>query len=154
MSISKRSNSMKKLVKKVKEFAYFKSQNPYRDLSAELVQMEKLDKKEKLERKRSSTRWRNQAVRGGCLAVYVGEERRRFVIPTEYLSHPVFSMLLDKAREEYGFKQQEGLTVPCDVEAFEQSLWLIERSRTASGQFDLETLVNKLVINTTIVPRE
>lgn len=42
----------------------------------------------------------------GCLAMYVGEEKRRFVIPTLYLSHPIFLMLLEKAREEYGFKQR------------------------------------------------
>eukprot|EP01018_Ginkgo_biloba_P023533 Gb_26257 [translate_table: standard] len=63
------------------------------------------------------------------LAVYVGEKQRGFVIPTVYLSHLVFLMLLDKAHEEYGFKQKEGLTMPCNVEVFEKPLWLIECSQ-------------------------
>eukprot|EP01018_Ginkgo_biloba_P002139 Gb_00192 [translate_table: standard] len=63
------------------------------------------------------------------LAMYVGEKHRGFVIPTVYLSHPVFLMLLDKAHEEYGFKQKEGLTMPCNVEVFEKPLWLIECSQ-------------------------
>ena len=44
------------------------------------------------------------------------------MIPSVYLSHPIFLMLLDKAREEYGFKQTAGLMVPCIVDILEESL--------------------------------
>ncbi|KAF4396888.1 hypothetical protein F8388_004856 [Cannabis sativa] len=54
----------------------------------------------------------------GFLAVYVGEERQRFVVPTTFLSHPLFKMLLEKAYEEFGFQQRNGLVVPCSVSSF------------------------------------
>ena len=55
--------------------------------------------------------------RGHC-AVYVGSERSRFVIPTTYLNHSLFRVLLEKAEEEYGFDHQMGLTIPCEEIAF------------------------------------
>ncbi|KAJ7979198.1 Auxin-responsive protein-like protein [Quillaja saponaria] len=39
------------------------------------------------------------------LAVYVGPELRRFIIPTSYLSHSLFKLLLENADEEFGFDQ-------------------------------------------------
>ncbi|KAL7251420.1 hypothetical protein ACSBR1_013288 [Camellia fascicularis] len=42
----------------------------------------------------------------GHFAVYVGKERRRFVVPTGFLSHPLFKMLLEKAYDEFGFEQR------------------------------------------------
>ncbi|RDX78778.1 hypothetical protein CR513_40897, partial [Mucuna pruriens] len=54
----------------------------------------------------------------GYLAVYVGPELRRFIIPTSYLSHSLFKVLLEKAAEEFGFDQSGGLTIPCEIETF------------------------------------
>ncbi|CAF2338986.1 unnamed protein product [Brassica rapa] len=54
----------------------------------------------------------------GYLAVYVGPELRRFIIPTTYLSHSLFKVLLEKAEEEFGFDQSGALTIPCEVETF------------------------------------
>lgn len=39
--------------------------------------------------------------------------RRRFVIALSYLNHPDFLNLLDQAAEEFGFKQEGVLAVPC-----------------------------------------
>ncbi|XP_031258523.1 auxin-responsive protein SAUR50-like [Pistacia vera] len=50
----------------------------------------------------------------GHLAVYVGENRSRHIIPISMLSHPEFKVLLKNAEEEYGFKHEMGLTLPCD----------------------------------------
>ncbi|KAI4318821.1 hypothetical protein MLD38_032486 [Melastoma candidum] len=58
----------------------------------------------------------------GFFPLYVGEDRRRFVVPTEFLSHPLFRMLLEKAQEEFGFEQRRGLVVPCSVAAFQEAL--------------------------------
>ena len=60
------------------------------------------------------------------------------MIPSVYLSHPIFLMLLHKAREEYGFKETMGLMVPYIVDILEEALWLIERSKSTTGQCDLE----------------
>ncbi|CAF1698103.1 unnamed protein product [Brassica oleracea var. botrytis] len=54
----------------------------------------------------------------GYLAVYVGPELRRFIIPTSYLGHSLFKVLLEKAEEEFGFDQSGALTIPCEVETF------------------------------------
>jgi SAUR family protein len=64
--------------------------------------------------------------RGYC-PVYVGLEQRRFVIPTSYLGHPVFRLLLEKAEEEFGFRQEGALAIPCETEAFKYILQCVER---------------------------
>lgn len=62
----------------------------------------------------------SDAIPKGHLAVYVGEaQRRRFVVPVSYLSHPSFQKLLSQAEEEFGFHHpMGGLTIPCREEAF------------------------------------
>nr|CAB3457142.1 unnamed protein product [Digitaria exilis] len=64
--------------------------------------------------------------RGYC-PVYVGPEQRRFVIPTSYLAHPVFRLLLDKAEEEFGFRHEGALEIPCETEAFKYILQCVQR---------------------------
>ncbi|KAJ9554955.1 hypothetical protein OSB04_009569 [Centaurea solstitialis] len=54
----------------------------------------------------------------GHLVVYVGENHRRFVINVKLLKHPLFSALLDQAREEYDFTADSRLYIPCDEDAF------------------------------------
>ncbi|KAI3917282.1 hypothetical protein MKX01_000059 [Papaver californicum] len=54
----------------------------------------------------------------GHFVVYVGNEMKRFVIPTSYLKHPLFQQLLEKAAEEYGFYNQKGIVLPCDEVTF------------------------------------
>lgn len=72
----------------------------------------------------------------GYLAVYVGEELRRFVIPTGYLRHSLFQVLLEKAEEEFGFNNQGGLTIPCEIETFKFLLKCIENQTRAEGNPD------------------
>lgn len=64
----------------------------------------------------------------GYLAVYVGPELRRFIIPTSYLTLPVFKVLLEKAEEEFGFDHKGGLTLPCEIETFKYLLQCIEHN--------------------------
>ena len=58
----------------------------------------------------------------GSIAVYVGPEFRRFVIPMTYLAMPEFRDLMDKVEEEFGFEQEGGLQFPCEEQEFEQIL--------------------------------
>lgn len=62
------------------------------------------------------------AVPKGCLAVYVGPDMRRFVIPASYLSLPRFKALLEGVAEDFGYDHAGGLTIPCDEKAFEEIL--------------------------------
>ncbi|MQL97676.1 hypothetical protein Taro_030371 [Colocasia esculenta] len=65
----------------------------------------------------------------GFLAVCVGEEMKRFVIPTEYLGHRAFSALLQETEEEFGFEQEGVLRIPCEVAVFESILKVVERKK-------------------------
>ncbi|CAJ1968580.1 unnamed protein product [Sphenostylis stenocarpa] len=42
-----------------------------------------------------------------------GEETKRFIVGLDYLSDPAFLRLLDQAQEEYGFRHQGALALPC-----------------------------------------
>ncbi|KOM34011.1 hypothetical protein LR48_Vigan02g016100 [Vigna angularis] len=55
----------------------------------------------------------------GYLAVYVGVNMRRFVIPISYLNQPSFQHLLCQAQEEFGYDHPTGgLTIPCNEDEF------------------------------------
>lgn len=77
----------------------------------------------------------------GFFAIYVGNhEPRRFVVPTEYLSHPLFKMLLEKAYDDEEWNNR--LVVPCSVMAFQEVVNAVECS---NGMFDLGHLVEELI---------
>ncbi|PIN23893.1 hypothetical protein CDL12_03404 [Handroanthus impetiginosus] len=75
----------------------------------------------------------NGAVPKGYIAVCVGKELKRFVIPTEYLSHRLFGILLREAEEEFGFQQEGVLKFPCEVDLFEKILKMMEHKRSTSS---------------------
>ncbi|KAL4372216.1 hypothetical protein AHAS_Ahas06G0243600 [Arachis hypogaea] len=55
----------------------------------------------------------------GYFAVYVGVEKKRFVIPLSFLNQPSFQQLLSMAEEEFGFTHpMGGLTIPCTQDTF------------------------------------
>uniref|UniRef100_A0ACD5UI85 Uncharacterized protein n=1 Tax=Avena sativa TaxID=4498 RepID=A0ACD5UI85_AVESA len=62
----------------------------------------------------------------GCVPVLVlgdgGEEGERFVVRVEALRHPSLAALLDMAAQEFGYKQEGVLRVPCAVHQFKRAL--------------------------------
>ncbi|EXB61802.1 hypothetical protein L484_012234 [Morus notabilis] len=54
----------------------------------------------------------------GHFAVYVGENRTRYIVPISFLTHPEFQSLLRRAEEEFGFDHDMGLTIPCEEVVF------------------------------------
>lgn len=66
------------------------------------------------------------AAEKGCFSVYVGLEKQRFVIKTEYANHPLFQILLEEAESEYGFNASGRLELPCKVDLFCKVLLAIE----------------------------
>lgn len=64
----------------------------------------------------------------GHFAVYVGADLKRFVVPTTYLKHPLFQQLLDRAAEEFGFDNRNGIVLPCDESAFRRLTSVLDRS--------------------------
>ncbi|OMO91092.1 Auxin responsive SAUR protein [Corchorus olitorius] len=85
------------------------------------------------EKDNSTVRESSNSVRKGYLAVSVGEEQKRFIIPTEYLSHPAFHILLREAEEEFGFQQAGILRIPCQVSVFESILKMVEEKKDYSN---------------------
>ncbi|KMT06767.1 hypothetical protein BVRB_7g159270 [Beta vulgaris subsp. vulgaris] len=78
----------------------------------------------------------------GFFAVYVGEERERFVVPTSFLSHPLFKILLEKTYDEFGFEQKNGLIVPCSVSTFQEVVNAVESNHK---RFDMRKLFEEFV---------
>ena len=72
----------------------------------------------------------------GYLAVYVGPELRRFIIPTSYLSHSLFKVLLEKTAEEFGFDHTGALTIPCEIETFKFLLNCMEKENHQKENHD------------------
>ena len=54
----------------------------------------------------------------GYFAVYVGENKKRFVIPVSYLNNPLFQDLLSLSEEEFGYDHSGGLRIPCNEDVF------------------------------------
>ncbi|TKY60562.1 Auxin-responsive protein SAUR71 [Spatholobus suberectus] len=84
----------------------------------------KLKNKERQQEKKKKPRVAPQ----GCLTVYVGPERERFVIKIKIANHPLFQALLDAAEREYGYRNDGPLWLPCDVDLFCEALAEIESS--------------------------
>ncbi|KAF8040943.1 hypothetical protein BT93_B2996 [Corymbia citriodora subsp. variegata] len=61
---------------------------------------------------------RRRVAPEGCFSVYVGPEKQKFVIKTEYANHPLFKALLDEAEAEYGYSSGGPIELPCDVAVF------------------------------------
>ncbi|KAL3825570.1 hypothetical protein ACJIZ3_021599 [Penstemon smallii] len=74
----------------------------------------------------------------GSLAVYVGTERRRFVIPTRFLNLPVFVALLHQAEEEFGFRTTGGLVLPCEPGFFKEILRFLEEDEEKFRLLELD----------------
>lgn len=82
---------------------------------------------------------RHHTPSAGTLAVYIGPERHRFIIPTRFVNLPVFSSLLNKAEEEFGFQTTGGLMIPCDVNFFRWLLNVLNRNENGSfAMLDLD----------------
>ncbi|KAM6591789.1 hypothetical protein CsatA_014394 [Cannabis sativa] len=70
----------------------------------------------------------------GHFAVYVGENRRRYIIPIWWLTQPEFQTLLQRAEEEFGFNHHMGLTIPCEELTFQNLISIIMiRSSSSSS---------------------
>ncbi|GMI89891.1 SMALL AUXIN UPREGULATED RNA 38 [Hibiscus trionum] len=82
-----------------------------------------------LKRTLSLTDVNSEGIPKGFLAVCVGKELKRFIIPTEYLGHQAFRILLRRAEEEFGFQQEGVLKIPCEVAVFEKILDAVQHKR-------------------------
>lgn len=54
----------------------------------------------------------------GCFTVYVGSEKKRFVVKTGHTNNPMFQRLLEEAACEYGFQRDGPILLPCKIDLF------------------------------------
>jgi hypothetical protein len=81
----------------------------------------------------------------GHVSVLVGEERKQYFIPIEYLSHQLFSFLLEKTRHESGYKHPEGgIVVMWEVEVFDRVIHVIQNKSSELVDVVMEDLLKKL----------
>ncbi|WCJ34288.1 SAUR-like auxin-responsive protein family [Euphorbia peplus] len=138
--LGKKMGSFKKLAKKVKvNIGRSGEDSKNCDLSSH---QESLLREVEEEQEEDDSRTPRIETPNGFFAVYVGEERERFVVPTNYLNHPLLKMLLEKSYNEFGFAQQSKLVVPCSVSTFQEVVNAVECS---NGRFDFGDLVEEFI---------
>ncbi|KAM7499095.1 hypothetical protein LguiA_023509 [Lonicera macranthoides] len=54
--------------------------------------------------------------------IFVGKSRRRYVISSKYLNHPLLSALIDKSKQSTGGE----ISIMCEVVLFDHLLWMLE----------------------------
>eukprot|EP01018_Ginkgo_biloba_P027678 Gb_29888 [translate_table: standard] len=87
-----------------------------------------------LQNDHSQTDGQNVLTPKGYFCVCVGNEKKRFFVPTLYLKHPLMRLLLEKSAEEFGMDQVGVLTIPCDVQSFQHVLWSVHTDPTATAE--------------------
>lgn len=64
-------------------------------------------------------------------AVYVGKTRRRYLVSSEIIDHPLFQELVEKSGE-----YDDGVAVACEVVLFEHFLWMLDNAENQLGSMD------------------
>ncbi|WCJ18909.1 SAUR-like auxin-responsive protein family [Euphorbia peplus] len=62
----------------------------------------------------------------GCFVVY-SADKKRFLLPLEYLNNEIIRQLFDMAEEEFGLPGNGPLTLPCDSQLMEYAIASIKR---------------------------
>ncbi|XP_057450873.1 auxin-responsive protein SAUR78 [Lotus japonicus] len=62
-------------------------------------------------------------------AVYVGKSRRRYLVNSDVIRHPLFQELVDRSCDEE-------IVVSCEVVLFEHLLWMLESAESQLGSMD------------------
>lgn len=58
--------------------------------------------------------------------VYVGKSRRRYLVGSDVIDHPLFQVLVDKSKS--GCDGDGGISVECEVVLFDHLLWVLENA--------------------------
>ncbi|XP_042481621.1 auxin-responsive protein SAUR78-like [Macadamia integrifolia] len=73
---------------------------------------------------------------GGLHPVYVGKSRRRYLISSDVIEHPLFRELVEKS------EGSDSITVGCEVVLFQHMLWMLENAEPHVQQESLDELVD------------
>ncbi|KAJ6980265.1 hypothetical protein NC653_028168 [Populus alba x Populus x berolinensis] len=72
--------------------------------------------------------------------ILVGSTRKRYVISSKYLSHPLVNALIEKSRQKPG--EDNVLVVKCEVVFFDHLLWMLENADPNASFDSLEELAD------------
>ncbi|KAH8494647.1 hypothetical protein H0E87_021149 [Populus deltoides] len=72
--------------------------------------------------------------------IFVGSTRKRYVISSKYLSHPLVNALIEKSRQKPG--GDNILVVKCEVVFFDHLLWMLENADPNASFDSLEELAD------------
>ncbi|KAL9230578.1 hypothetical protein vseg_005913 [Gypsophila vaccaria] len=73
--------------------------------------------------------------------VYVGSSRRRYVINSKYLTHPLLNALIEKSKQNPG----DCISIKCEVVLFDHLLWMLENGDPSIGTESFEELADLYV---------
>ncbi|KAG6494756.1 auxin-responsive protein SAUR76-like [Zingiber officinale] len=69
----------------------------------------------------------------GLHPVYVGKSRRRYLISSRLVDHPLFQVLIDQRSAD---DDPSAVVVGCEVVLFEHLLWMLENGDPSPESFD------------------
>jgi hypothetical protein len=72
--------------------------------------------------------------------IFVGSTRKRYVISSKYLSHPLVNALIEKSKQKPG--EDSILVVRCEVVFFDHLLWMLENADPSVNLGSLEELAD------------
>ncbi|KAJ6724245.1 hypothetical protein OIU85_022198 [Salix viminalis] len=72
--------------------------------------------------------------------IFVGSTRKRYVISSKYLSHPLVNALIEKSKQKPG--EDNILVVKCEVVFFDHLLWMLENADPNANFDSLEELAD------------
>lgn len=78
-----------------------------------------------------------------CETVFVGSTRKRYVISSKYLNHPLLKALINKSKQKGS--DESVLVVNCEVVLFDHLLWMLENADPKFSSESLEELAELYV---------
>ncbi|KAK7317484.1 hypothetical protein RJT34_01761 [Clitoria ternatea] len=80
-----------------------------------------------------------------CETIFVGSTRKRYVISSKYLNHPLLSALINKSKQKGSDEIENVLVVNCEVVLFDHLLWMLENADPKFSSESLEELAELYV---------
>ncbi|WOL06523.1 hypothetical protein Cni_G15257 [Canna indica] len=71
-----------------------------------------------------SASFHSDMIPAGLHPVYVGKSRRRYLVGSDLVDHPLFRVLIERT----GGSTDAGTVVGCEVVLFEHLLWMLENA--------------------------
>ncbi|XP_039033757.1 auxin-responsive protein SAUR78-like [Hibiscus syriacus] len=72
------------------------------------------------------------SIQTGLHAVYVGKSRRRYLVRSEIIRHPLFQELIGRS----GGGEDGDVVLSCEVVLFEHLLWMLENDGAQLGAME------------------